>query len=260
MKRIASFVAGISLLFAEQVGGQTLRVAYSDLELVPYQMGMGTTIPKPAGAMLDLLNQATQDLGLVVVYERSPQLRNLKRLQSGDVDATFMLSFEPGRLEYGQYPMKDGKPNEAAFLVHQSYVFYRLKGSAFEWDGHAVSGLGDGAVGFNHAFSVGAELAKLGVKTEYVKTTEQNFKKLALRRIAAYAMQEYAADSYLARHPMPGVEKLPLPFETKAYYLMLSHQWVARNPALAERLWARVAKLRQEKMTDYMKPYVRRSD
>ena len=151
--------------------------------------------------------------------------------------------------------MRDGKPDESARVFSQSYVFYRLKGSAFSWDGRTVSGLGDGSIGFNSTFSIGAELNRWGLKTEDAKTTEQNFQKLSMGRIMAFAMQEQAADSYLASRPMHDVEKIAIPLETKSYYLMLSHQFVAQDPERAERLWAKLGKLRQDKMPGLLRKY-----
>lgn len=248
--------AALALLPGGPAWAQKLRVAYSDIEVSPYQMGNGPGVASPPGAMVELLNQVGKELGLELVYERSPQLRSFRRLQSGEIDAAFMYSYAPDRLQYGRYPLKDGKPDDSARLVNQSYVFYRLKGSPFTWDGRTVSGLGEGAIGFNSTFSIGAELNRWGLKTEDAKTTEQNFQKLSMGRIQGYAMQEQAADSYLAANPMSDVEKIAIPLETKAYYLMLSNQLVERDPALAERIWARVAKLRQDRMPELLRKYV----
>ena len=250
-KRIALTTALLTAaLLCGPAWAQKLRVAFADVEVAPYQLGNGSEIPNPPGTMIELLNQAAKELGIEIVYERAPQLRSLKRLQLGELDGAFMYSYTPERLAYGRYPMKDGKPDDTARLANQSYVFYRLKGSPFSWDGHTVSGLGNGAVGFNSTFSVGAVLAKQNIKAQDAKTTEQNFSKLRLGRIAAFAMLEQAGDRYLASHPLPNVEKLSIPFETKAYYLMLSHQLLERDPALAEKIWTKLAKLRSEVMPD----------
>lgn len=255
MTRWMLWVVAALALAGGPVMAQKLRVAYSDIEAAPYQMGNGPRMADPPGAIVELVNLVAKELGMEVEYERSPQLRSFRRLQSGDIDAAFSFSYAPDRLPYGRYPMKDGKPDEGARVFSQSYVFYRLKGSPFTWDGRTVSGLGEGTIGFNSTFSIGAELARWGLKAEEVKTTEQNFQKLAMGRIAAYVMQEQAADSYLGSHPMSEVEKISIPLETKAYYLMLSHQFVAQDPLRAERLWARLAKLRQEKMPELLRKY-----
>lgn len=247
--------AALVVLPASPVGAQKLRVAYSDIEAAPYQMGNGPGMANPPGAIVELVRLVAQEMGLEVVFERAPQLRSFRRLQNGEIDAAFAYSYALDRLPYGRYPMRDGKPDESARLFSQSYVFYRLKGSPFTWDGRVVSGLGEGSIGFNSTFSIGAELNRWGLKTEDAKTTEQNFQKLSMGRIAAYAMQEQAADSYLAVRPMHDVEKIAIPLETKAYYLMLSHQFVAQDPERAERLWAKLGKLRHDKMPELLRKY-----
>ncbi|MDR7307257.1 transporter substrate-binding domain-containing protein [Rhodoferax saidenbachensis] len=207
MTRWTLWVVAALALVGGPVAAQKLRVAYSDIEAAPYQMGNGSRMADPPGAIVELVNLVAKEMGLEVEYERAPQLRSFRRLQNGDIDAAFAYSYAADRLPYGRYPMKDGKPNEGARVFSQSYVFYRLKGSPFSWDGRTVSGLGEGTIGFNSTFSIGAELVRWGLKTEDVKTTEQNFQKLVMGRIAAYAMQEQAADSYLGAHPMHDVEK-----------------------------------------------------
>lgn len=256
MKRslFLAVVAGL-LLVGSPVWAQKLRVAYSDIEVAPYQLGSGPKVPSLPGAMVELVGLVAKELGLQVEYERAPQLRGFRRLKDGEVDAIFMFSYAPDRQQFGRYPLKDGKPDEVARMVNMRYVLYRLKDSPFQWDGHATSGLGESAIGFNSTFSIGTLLAQWGLKTEDAKTTEQNFQKLARGRIAAYAMQERVADSYLAANPMPEVEKLPMPLETKAYYLMLSHQLVDQNPALAEKIWITLGKLRQDKLPELLRKY-----
>lgn len=252
--------AFLSLLFALWAHGpawgqKQFRLVYSDIQAAPYQMGNGPEVPAAPGAMVEMLLQAGRDLGLEVVLERAPQLRGFKRLQVGEADGAFMYSFVPERQEFGSYPLKEGKPDEAARVLSLSYVFYKRKGSPFQWDGSTVRGLEGRAIGYNSTFSVGTTLTKAGLPVEDAKTTEQNFQKLALGRIAAFAMQEDMADGYITQARLQDIEKVPVPWETKPYYLMLSHQFVERNPALAEKIWARVGKLRQERLPELVRKY-----
>jgi polar amino acid transport system substrate-binding protein len=49
----------------------------------------------------------------------------------------------------------------------------------------------------------------------------------------------------LVRGPLAEqVEVLPLPLLEKPYFLMLSHDFVTRQPALAERIWTTIAEVR----------------
>lgn len=255
--RLLAFLLLLLALWATSPawGQKQLRLVYSDIQVAPYQMGNGLDVPAAPGAMVEMLQQAGRDVGLEVVLERAPQLRGFKRLQTGEVDGIFMFSFVPERQEFGSYPFKDGKPDESARVLSLSYVFYKRKGSPFQWDGSAVRGLEGRAIGYNTTFSVGATLTKAGLPVEDAKTTEQNFQKLALGRIAAFAMQEDVADGYIGQKGLQEIEKLPTPWETKPYYLLLSHQFVERYPALAEKLWARIGKLRQERLPELIRKY-----
>lgn len=235
---------------------EKLKFACSDVESATYLIGNGEQMATPPGAMVDVMNQVAQELGFEIEYVRLPVNRLLKKLQMGEVDGAFSFSFNEDRLQYGQFPMKGEKDDPSLRFLEHSYVFYKLKSSPFNWDGTAVSGLGTGVVGFNTTFSVGVGLAKLGIPVEQAKTTEQNFKKLMLGRIAVFAMQEHTGDMYLWENQITGVEKVETPFERKPYYLMLSKQLVQRDPALAQRIWARLAKVRDGKMAKFQRNYL----
>lgn len=245
-----------SLVFASAAWAEKIRLGYSDVESDLYQLGNGTQIASPPGAAIDVLNQAAKDLGLEVEYVRYPVKRILDSLQHGEIDGAFMYSFKEDRQAFGHFPMKAGKHDPASRVTSLSYVFYKLAGSAVNWDGKTLSGLGGGSVGFNSTYSEGDELTKMGVRVEEAKTTDQNFKKLAAGRIAAYAMQDHTGDLYIAENKLTNIEKVATPFESKPYYLMLSKQLVAKNPALAEKIWAQVAKVRDDKLKGFLQRYM----
>lgn len=256
MKQVTSFIAfALALGLATSAWAEKLKFAYSDVESELYQLGNGSQMANPPGATIELMNMVAKELDLEFEYVRLPVKRTLESLQAGEVVGAFMYSFKEDRLQYGQFPMKAGKDDGAFRVTMLSYVFYKPTGSAFNWDGKVVSGLDAGIIGFNSNYSVGAELNKMGLKTEEAKTTEQNFKKLAAGRIAAYAMQDHTGDLYIAENKVTGVEKVATPFESKPYYLMLSKQFVQKDPALAEKVWAKLAKIREEKLKALLKKY-----
>ncbi len=53
-------------------------------------------------------------------------------------------------------------------------------------------------------------------------------------------------DAVLHNHPEIAAEmvKYPVPLVEKPYYLMFSHQLVAADPALTERIWSAMAEIR----------------
>ena len=247
-----------ALLLAVSTGAwaEKIKLTYSDVESELYQLGNGSQIANPPGASIDLLNQVAKELALEIEYVRLPVKRSFESLQAGEVDGGFMYSYKDDRTAFGQFPMKGGKHDESMRVTSLSYVFYKMVGSPFNWDGKAFSGVGTGKIGYNSGYSVGDELIKKGMAVEEAKTTDQNFKKLIGGRVTAYAMQDHTGDLYLSENKITNVEKVATPWESKPYYLILSKQFVQKNPALAERIWATVAKVRDEKMKTYLKKYM----
>ena len=249
-------VCVLALLLCGTAWAQKLKFGYSDVESELYQLGNSNQIASPPGVAVDLLNQVAKELGLEFEYVRLPVRRVWDSLQNGELVGAFMYSFKDERTQFGVFPMKDGRDNAALRMTSLSYVFYKAKGSPFNWDGKNFTGLDGGTIGFNTTYSIGADLDKRGIKTEEARTTDQNFKKLTAGRIAAYAMQEHTGDLYLAVNKITDVEKVATPpYESKPYYLMLSKQFVQKDPALADKVWNTLAKVREEKLQTLLRKY-----
>jgi polar amino acid transport system substrate-binding protein len=234
----------------------TMRMGYSDAEAPPYQIRHDT---QPAGVAIDIIRQAAMDIGIDLVFLRTPNRRVLENLKLDEIDGAFMFSFSTDRMHNGQYPMKDGELDEEKRIAVLSYFLYRRKGADLHWDGHRLSGT-NLYIGANNGYSIANDLRKMGATVEEARSTEQNFSKLKLGRIAAVAHQDLVADIYLESTGMQQIEKIYPPLSTKNYFLMLSHGFVAKHPELADRLWTRISEIRDSKTrevlphyTDYMK-------
>jgi polar amino acid transport system substrate-binding protein len=243
----------IDMAHAESI---SIRLGYSDAEAPPYQIRHDA---QPPGIAMEIVRQAAADIGIELEFLRTPNRRVLENLKLGEIDGAFMFSFNTERMRNGQYPMKDGELDEEKRIAVLSYFLYRRKGADLHWDGHTLSGA-DQNIGANNGYSIVNDLRKIGVQVEEARTTEQNFNKLKLGRIAAVAHQDLVADPYLESADMQEVEKVYPPLSTKYYFLMLSHRFVAKHPELADRLWSRIAEIRESKTrevlpryTDYMK-------
>lgn len=120
----------------------------------------------------------------------------------------------------------------------QSYHLYVTDGSTVSWDGERLTGLGDRAIGVGRGYSVGETLRALGARLDEEDTADSNFRKLMAGRIAAVVELEDMADAVLAvSADGPKVHRLPIPVQTRPYFLILSRGFVAERPRLAERLW-----------------------
>ena len=59
--------------------------------------------------------------------------------------------------------------------------------------------------------------------------------------------------------PLPGIVRIEPPLKTKPYYLMLSREFKAANPELAEQIWNAIGELREEKLEALAQPYLSES-
>lgn len=221
----------------------TIRLVYSDVEAFPIQMGNGETIADPPGVAVELIAEAAKALGLKVSFERLPNKRVFEELGAGTADGAFCYSFKEDRLKSGVYPMREGKPDPDKRIITISYYLYKMKNSTLDWNGERFTNL-NGRLGANAGYSIVDDLRNLGLPVEEAKTTEQNFVKLELGRIAGYVAQDITVDRIVASGQYGEVVKVPKPITTKNYFLMFSHQFVERHPDIAEKLWAKIGELR----------------
>lgn len=104
----------------------TLRLAYSDIESYPFQMGNGESVANPPGLALDVLNDVATKLELKIEYVRLPGKRVLDYIDTGKVDGGFIFSYNTLRAQYARYPMQDDSPiaktdcHDRLLLLHAS--------------------------------------------------------------------------------------------------------------------------------------------
>jgi polar amino acid transport system substrate-binding protein len=242
-KWLSAVVAGVLWTSGAQAA-EVLRAAYEDKALPPYYLDDSTKVDADRpGVSIELVRDAAKEAGIEVEFVRMPWVRCQKSLQKGEVDAIFNASFKEERLEFGVYPMAGGKPDAARRIATVTYALYRLKGGAVTWDGKTIEGL-DGPVGAQSGYSIVEDLTRMGIKTEEAQAPTTNFKKLASKRIPAVAALVVTGDALLASGEFPAVEKVSPPLVTKDYFVMFSHQFYDGKRALAERLWAKIAEVR----------------
>jgi len=257
--RLIGLALAMALAFSGGAGAaEVLRAAYEDKAQPPYYLGDSADIDAAApGVSVELLREAAAAAGIEIQFVRMPWPRCLKSLQRGEVDAIFNSSFKEERLEAGVYPMVGGKPDPARRITTLTYALYRLKGGPVTWDGKVIGGLGDGAVGAQAGYSIVEDLTRMGVRVEETGDTLTNFKKLASGRIPAVAQHEVNGDSLLAGGQFPAVQKVAPPLVTKDYFVMFSHQFHDSKRELAERLWAKLAEVRDRRSAALYAKYMR---
>lgn len=229
-------------------GRPTLVIVYETTPNPPRHLGVGTAIDwdRP-GLTVELLKRVGERLQVNLAFKRVPWKRGLLMLETGEADGIFHSSYVAERESIGVYPKTAaGRPDQGRALFSQSYSLFVTRGSTVTWDGTAIGGLAGRPVGATAGYSVIADLERLGVPVEPGRAPELNLAKLAQGRLAACAELENLAGEIIRRDPVQyaSVVKLEPPLVTKPYYLMLSRQFLMRDPGLANAVWSAIPEVR----------------
>lgn len=233
----------------------SFNIVYSDQASPPYYLGDGEAIPANPGIAVELVTQAAAKMGCKIEWKRLPNRRALRELESGAANAMLLLSYNPERAVYAAYPMAGDAPDPTYSLATLSYSVYVKSGSTFKWENRQFSPA-QALVGTNAGYSVADELRKLGLSVEEASSTANNLQKLLVGRIAAYVGQDLQVDLVLEDKHLAGVQKLPVPFSLKDYYLPFSKQFFDKSPAIATQLWKQIAEARKTHGKSLAKKYL----
>ncbi len=233
----------------------TLQLAYVDVDSAPFQLGRGPEVADPPGISVEMVQRAVSDAGLKLQLQRLPQLRMLHLLETGKIDGAFIFSYNEDRAKRFAYPMLGDKPNASLRATHIRYRLYRRVGSPVNWDGRQFEQL-DGPIGANKGWVIVSTLRDMGLAVDDGAPDHPgNFAKLRLGRVAAMAALEPSADSYLQIEGITDVEKVGPPLTSRDYFLLFSRAFVASHPELAERIWQKLALIREQSETALYRKY-----
>ncbi|WP_339410465.1 substrate-binding periplasmic protein [Pseudomonas sp. EA_35y_Pfl2_R5] len=221
---------------------QALILCYEDQNSYPWVMTDGS------GLNLQLLRLVEEALSLQFRFVAVPWKRCLSGLAQGVYDGAFASSFKEERLLLGRYPQDaDGRLDERKRLHTSIYALYRRKDSPVSWNGEEFRQL-HGRVGSLSGFSIVDFIRAHGAEVD--ETSRDPLALLQMlrhKRIDAAALQSLRGDFVLQAHPelASQLEKVNLPLEEKAYYLMLSNAYMAANPEQAARIWDEIERQRE---------------
>ncbi|MBI2306263.1 MAG: transporter substrate-binding domain-containing protein [Rhodocyclales bacterium] len=238
--RNAAAVLAIGIAIVPAAAADTvLRVAYAETENPPRILGQGAVVPADRpGISIELLRMAADKAGVTLELVRVPWKRCLYLLENAYVDAIFHASYTEDRARYAVYPTREGKLDTGRAIYLNRYALYLRKGSEIRWDGRSLANAGK-PLGTLSGNAVAEDLKQLGVAVEEAPGVRANMEKVRSGRIAAYVEIEGIGDDFLAgrRAEFAEIEKHPLPFQDKHYFVVLSKPFYQRNPTLSEAIF-----------------------
>ncbi len=198
-----------------------------------------------SGHLQYLFVQAAKTIGMPVERHVAPRRRCLEEIKAGIADG-MIAAYLPERAQFAVFPMAGGQADDSRALGIVRYYTYRRSGSALEWDGQRFAELGNGVIGVESGFILITDrLRLLEVRfDEGSKSLDQNMGKLVLARFDGVIAMDLEADKLIAAKYGGTVERAGKPFEQSALHMMVSRQFQAQNPKLAEALWQAIADYR----------------
>lgn len=235
-----------------------LHIAYEDKTQFPYYMGDTQKVLDRPGAAVELVKLLEERIpGLRIKFSRYPWKRCLAMLETGQVDGIFNASFSQARTRIGEYPWKDGQVDASRRLTTISYHLYAPPNAGLGWNGETFEDP-HLTIGAPLGYSIVDDLENLGVSVIKVRSSMQSLQLLDVGRVDAVALQSVTADYLLVNNSdqLTDIVRIDPPLKTKPYYLMLSRQFKAANPALSEQIWDAIGELRNEKLEALAQTYL----
>ncbi len=257
MKPLVSLI--FFLLIAAPASAETPFVfAFEGQELFPYYMGDTEVKKKNPGTAIETIKLLENYLPVKVSFIRLSWKRALIGLKTGKVDSV-IASYKPGRIEFGIYPMKNGKPNQEKRLSRSNYYLYVMNTANITWHPKELRFTGvNSAIGAPFGYSIVALLRKSNVRVDEYGDATDNLVKLVAGRLDGAALLEFDTDHILfhKKDTFPGVVKLEPPLVSKPYYLMFSHQFHKKNTRLCEKIWETCVYIRKNHRKEILQRYL----
>lgn len=242
------FCCFLLLCFVSNSYTRTVIFGSEDKHQYPHYLNDSPSFnQKKPGLSVDVLKSVAEKLGFEIKFIRMPWKRCLKGLENGTLDGIFNASYKKDRRQLGRYPEnKDGIIDTSRRLATTSYVIYYQNPKNLNWDGKTLA-TSENIIGATLGYSVVSDLKKIGIQVDEGKDYRLNLDKILLGRIPASVELETATDNYLRQNQSKYIKlkKHKIPFKIKPYYLMLSYQFVRKDPELAEKIWDEIKKLRE---------------
>ncbi len=211
------------------------------------------------GIFIEYLQMVAKRTGITIDYKMCPPKRCFIMLGEGKLHGMPIGSYSKERHnKYAAYPMKDGRVDVSRKTVEGQYSLYTLKNSSISWDGKTLRDVHK-PIGVNLGYSITHFFKSRNIALVENGSARACMEMLVLGRVSGVATFPVVGDNIVASHKkFESIIRIPLPLITKAYYLLLSHQFVDANTLLANELWQAAANIGEEgKYGELLKKYIK---
>lgn len=237
-------------------------VGYPTEADAPYYLDNGDQVPaNNPGLAVEII----QEVGKRVKEVRFSLVRCefsdcLEQIKTGKLDGLFSVPYREHWLFTGKYPFTKAKVDPRQKLYGEEFALYRIKDNRkVTTDGDRIYGLkGEGVIVRSNS-PVKALLEENGYSMLSFGTTTEALQALLRREAPAAVLVKEQVEALAAMHPELSdlISRAEYSLYEEDYYLMLSRQFYAKKPWLAEKIWTEQTKVQQELTEKLANKYIR---
>ncbi|VXC44722.1 transporter substrate-binding domain-containing protein [Massilia sp. 9I] len=201
------------------------------------------------GLNFELLAEVARRTGVSFDYQSMPWKRCLEQLKANQVDGAFSVSFSRERMALGAYPgvaagapIPRPTPPSACTWTPMCWCVPAAVGSIGTARRSAIWTEGSASSSATRSDTSCARMASQSTRAASAPTSWRKSSwpdAWPAHQLGGRTTAQLMRGPYASR-----LEVLPLPLLDQAYYLVLSHDFAARQPQLAARLWDAVEQAR----------------
>lgn len=249
-----------TLLLPVQVEAAPLRflVGYPDQSHVPFYLDSGTDVPLNPGFAVEVMQQLGKKIP-EVKFElvRCSFQTCLEQVKTGKLDGLFNVPYREAWLFTGKYPFTKAKVDDRQRMNREEYALYRVKDTLVSTDGGQIYGLKGRPVIIPAQHPLDEWLQQYDYPLIMANSTTEGLQKLLQREAPAAILVVEYVEHLAQKHPelIEMIRRSEESIYTEDYYLMLSRQFYAKKPWLAEKIWAEQTKIVEERYGDLAAKY-----
>jgi len=228
--------------------GKPLQVCMDNNFWYPYVF---TYKKKPVGLHLELIDQATKNLGMNVDYKPMSWVQCIRKMKTGEVDAAISISHTPDREAFVDFPDDVNAPMSDWRLSQVNYYVITANKTKEDANGYVFKGNLRSLpqpVRVELGYSMVKLLKSHDLDILLGHSVIANMKDMLLMKSGSVITTKEVAES-LAKKPQFRDKYTihPKPIHSKSYFIGFSHK--AHIPRrIQRRIWHEIKKLRQDKL------------